>query len=62
MCVFQEVPSDDDYQEEDNDYIQSYFDNGENYGEVGSDDNLDDDNAFWLTDFFLLETFDFVYS
>ncbi|VDD90213.1 unnamed protein product [Enterobius vermicularis] len=38
--------SDDDYLEEDNDYIHSYFDNGENYGDVGSDDNLDDDNAF----------------
>ncbi|VDN00842.1 unnamed protein product [Thelazia callipaeda] len=42
----QEALSDDDYQEEDNDYIHSYFDNGENYGDVGSDDNLDDDNAF----------------
>lgn len=42
----QEPLSDDDYLEEDNDYIHSYFDNGENYGEVGSDDNLDDDNAF----------------
>ncbi|VDK64552.1 unnamed protein product [Onchocerca ochengi] len=42
----QEALSDDDYQEEDNDYIHSYFDNGENYGDIGSDDNLDDDNAF----------------
>ncbi|EFO19179.2 hypothetical protein LOAG_09315 [Loa loa] len=42
----QEALSDDDYQEEDNDYIHSYFDNGENYGDVGSDDNLDEDNAF----------------
>uniref|UniRef100_A0A0R3RIR9 DNA-directed RNA polymerase III subunit n=1 Tax=Elaeophora elaphi TaxID=1147741 RepID=A0A0R3RIR9_9BILA len=42
----QEILSDDDYQEEDNDYIHSYFDNGENYGDVGSDDNLDEDNAF----------------
>uniref|UniRef100_A0A0N5AU13 DNA-directed RNA polymerase III subunit n=1 Tax=Syphacia muris TaxID=451379 RepID=A0A0N5AU13_9BILA len=42
----QEALSDDDYLEEDNDYIHSYFDNGENYGELGSDDNLDDENAF----------------
>ncbi|VIO96695.1 Uncharacterized protein BM_BM6618 [Brugia malayi] len=42
----QEALSDDDYQEEDNDYIHSYFDNGENYGDIGSDDNLDEDNAF----------------
>ncbi|VDK45041.1 unnamed protein product [Anisakis simplex] len=42
----QEVPSDDDYLEEDNDYVHSYFDNGENYGDMGSDDNIDDDNAY----------------
>uniref|UniRef100_A0A915B1H6 DNA-directed RNA polymerase III subunit n=1 Tax=Parascaris univalens TaxID=6257 RepID=A0A915B1H6_PARUN len=42
----QEAPSDDDYLEEDNDYIHTYFDNGENYGDVGSDDNLDEDGAF----------------
>ncbi|VDM37523.1 unnamed protein product [Toxocara canis] len=42
----EEALSDDDYLEEDNDYVHTYFDNGENYGDVGSDDNLDDDNAF----------------
>ncbi|CAB3408029.1 unnamed protein product [Caenorhabditis bovis] len=35
--------SDDDYQEEDNDYISNYFDNGEGYGDAGSDDNMDGD-------------------
>ncbi|TKR95077.1 hypothetical protein L596_009293 [Steinernema carpocapsae] len=35
--------SDDDYLEEDNDYIQNYFDNGEEYGL--SDDNLDGDDG-----------------
>ncbi|KAJ1355472.1 hypothetical protein KIN20_012900 [Parelaphostrongylus tenuis] len=33
--------SDEDYAEEDNDYCETYFDNGEGYGDVGSDDNLD---------------------
>ncbi|CCD72554.2 DNA-directed RNA polymerase III subunit [Caenorhabditis elegans] len=36
--------SDDDNQEEDNDYISAYFDNGEGYGDGGSDDNLDADD------------------
>ncbi|KAI1718719.1 peptidase family m41 domain-containing protein [Ditylenchus destructor] len=31
----------DDYLEEDNDYVQTYFDNGDNYAD-GSDDNLDE--------------------
>ncbi|CAI2304507.1 unnamed protein product [Caenorhabditis sp. 36 PRJEB53466] len=35
--------SDDDNQEEDNDYISNYFDNGEGYGDGGSDDNMDGD-------------------
>ncbi|MFH4982117.1 hypothetical protein AB6A40_008826 [Gnathostoma spinigerum] len=42
----QEPLSDDDYLEEDNDYIHNYFDNGEDYGDAGSDDNLDNDNTF----------------
>uniref|UniRef100_A0AC35UBI5 DNA-directed RNA polymerase III subunit n=1 Tax=Rhabditophanes sp. KR3021 TaxID=114890 RepID=A0AC35UBI5_9BILA len=36
------ILSDDDYLEEDNDYATTYFDNGENYGDGGSDDNLED--------------------
>ncbi|VDM60955.1 unnamed protein product [Angiostrongylus costaricensis] len=32
--------SDEDFAEEDNDYCDTYFDNGEGYGDVGSDDNL----------------------
>uniref|UniRef100_A0A1I7TKE2 DNA-directed RNA polymerase III subunit n=1 Tax=Caenorhabditis tropicalis TaxID=1561998 RepID=A0A1I7TKE2_9PELO len=36
--------SDDDNQEEDNDYISNYFDNGEGYGDGGSDDNMDGDD------------------
>ncbi|CAI4231617.1 unnamed protein product [Auanema sp. JU1783] len=39
-----EVLSEDGYAEEDNDYISNYFDNGEGYGEGGSDDNLDGDD------------------
>ncbi|KAK6729014.1 hypothetical protein RB195_006208 [Necator americanus] len=35
------VPSDEDFGEEDNDYCATYFDNGEGYGDVGSDDNMD---------------------
>ncbi|CAJ0595063.1 unnamed protein product [Cylicocyclus nassatus] len=35
------VPSDDDFGEEDNDYCANYFDNGEGYGDAGSDDNMD---------------------
>ncbi|EPB67291.1 hypothetical protein ANCCEY_13619 [Ancylostoma ceylanicum] len=35
------VPSDEDFGEEDNDYCTTYFDNGEGYGDVGSDDNMD---------------------
>lgn len=35
--------SDDDNAEEDNDYISNYFDNGEGYGDGGSDDNMDGD-------------------
>ncbi|KHJ98700.1 hypothetical protein OESDEN_01320 [Oesophagostomum dentatum] len=34
------VPSEDDF-EEDNDYCATYFDNGEGYGDAGSDDNMD---------------------
>uniref|UniRef100_A0A915JD33 DNA-directed RNA polymerase III subunit n=1 Tax=Romanomermis culicivorax TaxID=13658 RepID=A0A915JD33_ROMCU len=37
--------SDEDYQEEDNDYIQSYFDNGEDYADE-SDDNLDGEATY----------------
>lgn len=33
--------SDDDFAEEDNDYCANYFDNGEGYGDLGSDDNID---------------------
>lgn len=36
--------SDDDYLEEDNDYIHNYFDNGEGYGD--SDDGLEEDNVY----------------
>lgn len=36
--------SDDDYLEEDNDYVANYFDNGEGLGD--SDDNLDEGNVF----------------
>ncbi|KAK0424359.1 hypothetical protein QR680_008633 [Steinernema hermaphroditum] len=42
----EEQLSDEDYQEEGNDYIQSYFDNGEGYGEGMSDDNLDEDGGY----------------
>ncbi|RCN44563.1 peptidase family M41 [Ancylostoma caninum] len=35
------IPSDEDFGEEDNDYCTTYFDNGEGYGDVGSDDNMD---------------------
>ncbi|KAK6043780.1 hypothetical protein COOONC_18715 [Cooperia oncophora] len=35
------VASDDDFGEEDNDYCANYFDNGEGYGDLGSDDNMD---------------------
>jgi len=38
--------SDEDYLEEDNDYVHSYYDNGEQYGDAGSDDNLDDDAVY----------------
>ncbi|CAD6186321.1 unnamed protein product [Caenorhabditis auriculariae] len=38
----QETLSEEDYAEEDNDYISNYFDNGE--GDVGSDDNLGEDD------------------
>ncbi|KAK0422022.1 hypothetical protein QR680_007319 [Steinernema hermaphroditum] len=42
----EEQLSDEDYQEEDNDYIQNYFDNGEGYGDGMSDDNLDEDGGY----------------
>uniref|UniRef100_A0A914UZM9 DNA-directed RNA polymerase III subunit n=1 Tax=Plectus sambesii TaxID=2011161 RepID=A0A914UZM9_9BILA len=45
--VDEEPPSDDDYLEEGNDYIETYFDNGEDYGEGGSDDNLEDDGGVY---------------
>nr|CDJ84592.1 Protein Y47G6A.9 [Haemonchus contortus] len=36
------VQSEDDLEEE-NDYCANYFDNGEGYGDLGSDDNMDGD-------------------
>uniref|UniRef100_A0A914R2T3 DNA-directed RNA polymerase III subunit n=1 Tax=Panagrolaimus davidi TaxID=227884 RepID=A0A914R2T3_9BILA len=40
------VGSEEEYFEEDNDYIGTYFDNGEGYNENPSDDNLEDGDVY----------------
>ncbi|KAI6232979.1 Flap endonuclease 1-like protein [Aphelenchoides fujianensis] len=51
----EEELSDDDYLEEDNDYVTSYFDNGERDGD--SDDNLDEDHTILRVNRVVLSSF-----